>query len=260
LEFCDDAHQTRRCRAPHRHRMVQYRGAKKHRDTLPSNQKKVETLEFKVSGILPGTRSYECKVVGTEDTVRLSSKSLSHVHSSGSRTETPEQPQGTSDDSSGVDGVEESESSAEDAAEADVVDATPAGLSQVGVADWRPVPDFDYPVTQQHPSFEVINPGRIRSSVLKTLCDLFLAFFPMELVDPRLIFWREHATEHEHTGLNSLDESIFLRFLAVVLRMGLIGSRRRDLCFTDAMESAPVPDRFSEPAVHHSRRRICCIR
>jgi hypothetical protein len=112
---------------------------KKFRETLPSNKKKFKTLDFKVSGLLPGTRSYECKVVGTGATVRLSSKSLSHVHSSGSRTESPEQSQNTSDDSSGADGVEESESSAEDAAEADVVDATPAGLSLVGAGALCPI-------------------------------------------------------------------------------------------------------------------------
>jgi hypothetical protein len=44
---------------------------KKYRDNLPSNKKKVETLEVKVSGPLPGTRSYECKVVGTGDSQAL---------------------------------------------------------------------------------------------------------------------------------------------------------------------------------------------
>jgi hypothetical protein len=164
---------------------------KKYRDTLPRNKRKVKKLEVKASGLLPGTRSHECKVVGTGDTVRLSSKSLSHVHASGSRTETPEQSQDTSDDSSGVGGVEESESSAEDAAGADTVDATPAGFSLLGAADWRPVPDFDNPVTQKHPSFDVDNPGGMRSSLAKTPCDLFLAFFPMELVKPSGHgFWR----------------------------------------------------------------------
>jgi hypothetical protein len=162
-------------------------------------------LEVKVSGLLPGTRSYKCKVVGTGDTVRLSSKSLSHVHASGSRTETPQQSHEACDGSFGVAGVEESESSADDAAEADTVDATPAGFSLVGAADWRPVPDFDDPVTQRHPRFDVGNSGSMRSSVAKTPCDLFLAFFPMELVEPRLMFWREHATEHDRKGLDILN-------------------------------------------------------
>jgi hypothetical protein len=91
----------------------------------------------------------------------------------------------------------------------------------------------------------------MRSSVAKTPCDLFLAFFPMLLVEPRLMFWREHATEHGRKGLNSLDELMFLTVVAVVLKMGLIGVWRRDLYFTDAMEPAHVPDRFPEPAVHH---------
>jgi hypothetical protein len=64
---------------------------KKDRDTLSSNKRKVNSSKVHVSGLPPGTRSHECKVVGTGDTVRLSSKSLSHVHASGSRTETPEQ-------------------------------------------------------------------------------------------------------------------------------------------------------------------------
>jgi hypothetical protein len=44
---------------------------KKYRDTLPSNKNKVNTLEVKVSGLLPGTRSYECEVVGTGDSQAL---------------------------------------------------------------------------------------------------------------------------------------------------------------------------------------------
>jgi hypothetical protein len=170
---------------------------KKYRDTLPINKRKVKMLEVKVSGLLPGTRSYECKVVGTGDTVRLTSKSLTPVYASGSRTETPEQSQDTSDDSSGADGVDESASSAEDAAEADVVDATPAGFSLVGAADWRPVLDFDDLVTQRHPGLDVHDPDRMRSSVAKTPCDLFLALLPMKMVEPRLVFGK-NARKRSH--------------------------------------------------------------
>jgi hypothetical protein len=122
----------------------------------------------------------------------------------------------------------------------------------VGAVDWRPVPDFDDVITLRHPSFDVDNSGRMRSSVAKTPCNLFLAFFPMELVEPRLMFWREHATEHDRKGFNSLDDSTFLIFLAVLLSMGFIGLRRRDLYFTDAMEPVPCrpcPSPFS---------RTCC--
>jgi hypothetical protein len=130
-----------------------------------------------------------------------------------------------------------------------VVDATPSGLSLIGAADWRPVPDFDDPVTQRHPSFDANHPGRMRSSASKTPCDLFLAFFPMELVDPRLIFWREHASEHDRKDLNSPKESMFscrrmedgIDWLAAE-RPLLHG--RHGVC-------ALVPDCFSEPAVHH---------
>jgi hypothetical protein len=76
--------------------------------------------------------------VGTGDTVRLLSKSLSHVHASGACTEAPEQSQDASGDSSGAVGVEESKSSAEDAAEADAVDATPAGFFAGGRRELAP--------------------------------------------------------------------------------------------------------------------------
>jgi hypothetical protein len=47
-----------------------------------------------------------------------------------------------------------------------------------------------------------------RDSVRKSLCDLFLVFFPFELVEPSFEAWREQAAEHDRKGLGSLDNSI----------------------------------------------------
>jgi hypothetical protein len=41
-------------------------------------------VKVKVSGRVPGKRSYECEVLGTRETVTLSSRSLAELYASGS--------------------------------------------------------------------------------------------------------------------------------------------------------------------------------
>jgi hypothetical protein len=48
----------------------------------------------------------------------------------------------------------------------------------------------------------------------------------MALVKPCFQGWRKHAAEHVRRGLN-LDSEIFIRFVALVLKMRLLGLRRR---------------------------------
>jgi hypothetical protein len=42
---------------------------KRYQDTLPDDQKRVKQVKFVCLCLLPVPRSYECKVVGTRDTV-----------------------------------------------------------------------------------------------------------------------------------------------------------------------------------------------
>jgi hypothetical protein len=71
----------------------------------------------------------------------------------------------------------------------------------------------------------------LRVNVPKTPCDLFLAFFPIALVEPCFDSWREHAAEHDRKGLSGLKSKMFLIFLAVLVRMGLMRLRRREEYF-----------------------------
>jgi hypothetical protein len=45
---------------------------KRYQDTLPDDVKRSKQVKFVGLCLLPGTRSYECKVVGTRDKVKLS--------------------------------------------------------------------------------------------------------------------------------------------------------------------------------------------
>jgi hypothetical protein len=56
------------------------------RETLPDDQKSSKVAKVKALGLMPNSRSYKCEVVGVSGTVTLSSKTLAHVHASGSRT------------------------------------------------------------------------------------------------------------------------------------------------------------------------------
>jgi hypothetical protein len=49
---------------------------RKYRDTLQNNETKKKVVTVKTLGLVPGSRSNECVVVGTADKVKLSSKSL----------------------------------------------------------------------------------------------------------------------------------------------------------------------------------------
>jgi hypothetical protein len=56
------------------------------RETLPDDQQNSYVSNVNASRLLPKSRSYKCEVVGVSGIVTLSSKSLAHVHASGSRT------------------------------------------------------------------------------------------------------------------------------------------------------------------------------
>jgi hypothetical protein len=186
----------------------------------------------KLLRLLPGTRTYECEVVGATCTVKLSSKSLADLDASGSGPRNRHHSNSIEDDDgsvgdeegSGLDAggsVEEHDEEAADTARDDIAGVT--------AADWRPLAAFDDQLTQRHPAFDFDNPGRLRSNVPTTPCDLFLAFFPLELVETEFPRWQQHARDNERGGLASLNKAMFMRFLALLVKMGLTGMRRREM-------------------------------
>jgi hypothetical protein len=98
----------------------------------------------------------------------------------------------------------------------------------VVAANWREVAHFDDQLIARHSDFEIEQPGKFTAFGSKNPCDFFLAFFPMELVGQRFEHWRAHAREHDRKGLASLNTPMFMVFLALLLKMGLTGLRRRE--------------------------------
>jgi hypothetical protein len=107
--------------------------------TLPNTEDIVKVL-----GLLAGTRSYECQVVGIADRVRLSSTSLVNVdatasHQGPNSTTTVNYHSGSAGDS------EESESDEDEVVEDDAVDAA-AHVTIVKAKHCRSVADFEDPL------------------------------------------------------------------------------------------------------------------
>jgi hypothetical protein len=75
---------------------------RKWRDTLADTQKRSKVVRVKLLRILPGTRTYECEVVGATCTVKLSSKSLADLDASGSGPRTRHHSNSTEDDDGSV--------------------------------------------------------------------------------------------------------------------------------------------------------------
>jgi hypothetical protein len=62
---------------------------KKYREALLNHEANSNFVQVKVLGLMPGSRSYACQVLGLPDKVKLSSKSLSVLHSSGPQQQEP---------------------------------------------------------------------------------------------------------------------------------------------------------------------------
>jgi hypothetical protein len=139
---------------------------------------------------------------------------------------------------------EGSESSDEDAAETDAVDMADETWQRAS-RSWSLRTGGLWPnsinqISARHPDYDIDHPGKMKSFVAKNPCDLCLAFFPMELVEPRFAHRRAHAREHDREGLENLDKSMLLVFLDFLWRIVLAGPRRREHYFTDAVEAAAM--------------------
>jgi hypothetical protein len=232
----------------------------KYRQTVSEHEGKCKVVPVKILGMIPRTRSYECQVVGIGDKVKLSSKSLSQVQINGQRTNGIEQPKTVSEDECVPDEGSGSESSGEDAPETDAVDTTRAGFADVVAADWRPVAAFDDQIVNRHASFDIDQSGRLRCIAGQFPIDFFGAFFPMVLLEARFSHWRAHTQENDRRGLTNLNTAMFGKFLALLLRMGLGGLRRRRFYFTEHVEAAAMSQtrtfctRLVTPASQPTRR------
>jgi hypothetical protein len=60
-----------------------------YRSNLPDTEGSCKVVKVKVLRLIPGSRSYDCQVVGVAETVKLSSKSLVHKDAPESRQDQP---------------------------------------------------------------------------------------------------------------------------------------------------------------------------
>jgi hypothetical protein len=119
--------------------------------------------------------------------------------------------------------------------------------------DWQSVTHFDDQLIARYPNFDIHVSGRLRVNIPKTPGDLFLAFFPMELFEPAFVRWRDHAQAHGRAGLQNMDKSMFLRFVVLLLRMGLTGLRRREHYFSKSSIPPPMSQRTFENILYTIR-------
>jgi hypothetical protein len=114
-------------------------------------------------------------------------------------------------------------------------------------SDWKMVASFENQIVSTHPAFDVKDSGKLRRNIPRTPCDLFLTIFPMAmaLIEPSLPRYRAHAEQNDRRGLANLDIGRLYRFLALLLKMGSEGLRRREQYFVESA-SAPMSQRTFE--------------
>jgi hypothetical protein len=113
--------------------------------------------------------------------------------------------------------------------------------------DWKRVPAFSDIMHERYSNFDIDRRGKLRVGVVNTLCDFFLAFFPLRLVAGRFNAWHEHAEAAGHSGISSLDTPMFLRFLATLVKMSLSGLRRREMHFRASEHPVLSQGTFESP-------------
>jgi hypothetical protein len=176
--------------------------------------KRSKQVKFVCLRLLPGTRSYECKVVGTRDTVKLSGKVLTVLEHSVSQENGQGSQKKHSESEYEVSASETDDPEGSQSAEAGVVEALVDGFSHMTGSDWKMVASFENQIVSNHPAFDVKDSGKLRRNIPKTPCDLFLTFFPkaMALIESSLPRWRAQAEQNDRRGLANLDIGMMYRF------------------------------------------------
>jgi hypothetical protein len=202
----------------------------------------------KALGLLSGSRSYKCEVVGVRGTVKLSSKALAHVYAFGLRAPEPVNSE-TSDEISGSVGESDSESSGDcSSSDGEPVDAVQSHFSQLIASEWQKVDTFAGQCTRFHPNIDKNTKQRLRRDAPKTPCDLFLEFFPLDLVERRFDHWVQHAEQSDRGGLSNLGQVLLMKFCSLLVKMCVSDLQRRELYVNEGVSGiAPaLPQRNFE--------------
>jgi hypothetical protein len=141
----------------------------------------------------------------------------------------------------------------EDPPEVWATDTANRNLAPVVPVDWREVAHFDGQLIARHSYFDIERPEKFRAFVSKDPCDLFLAFFPMELVEPCFEHWRAQG-EHDLKGLKHTNMYGISGFVVEDGADRAVASRA--LLHRCCRSFHHEPGRVSEFAVHNQGRRI----
>jgi hypothetical protein len=220
------------------------------RDKLPDHEKKSKMVRVKILCLVTGKKSYECEVLATGARVVIASRTLSSLEAGGSRDRAPESSEEINIDIQSDSGLDATSSDDQESLSDDAVDATLEKLSDVTAQDWVRVQSFADQLIEKHPNFDIDAAGYLRAHVAAAPCDMFLSFMPMELLEPRFSRWQQHAAEHQLSGIQNLDRAMFLRFLSIVIRMGVLGLRRREHYFQDPGVSGVMSQRTFESILY----------
>jgi hypothetical protein len=222
------------------------------RDSIADTEKKSRLAKVKVLGLIPGSKSYKCEVLGVPGTVKLSSRCMTTIHAGGSRTQAPMSTNNLSETSSDAATCTSESSDGEDSACPRPVDTVHTDYSQLTAGDWQKVDKFADQCARLHPNIDKHEKGRLRRDVTTNPCDLFFEFFPLELVEGRFAHWEQHAEHSNRRGLRNLERPLFMKFLSLLLKMSLTGLRRRALYFEEESNPA-MPQRVFENILYTIR-------
>jgi hypothetical protein len=205
------------------------------RDTLKDTERNSRLVKVKALGLLPGSRSCKCEVVGVRGTVKHPSTALAHVYTCGLRAPAPVDSE-TSDETNGSVGESDSESSGDcSSLDGEPVDAVQSHFSQLTASEWQSVDTFADQCTRFHPNIEKNAKGRLRRDVPKTPCNLFLEFFPLELVERRFDHWDLHAEQSGRGCLSNLDQVMCMKSCSLLMKMYVGDLRRRELYLNEGV-------------------------
>jgi hypothetical protein len=94
--------------------------------------------------------------------------------------------------------------------------------------------------------------GSFKRDVAKPPCDLFLEFFPLEIVHRRFDHWAQHAEQNDRQDLSGLDNAMAMKFMSLLFKMSLTGLRRRVRYFKEGSNPA-LPQRTFENLLYTIR-------
>jgi hypothetical protein len=178
-------------------------------------------VKCEVVCLISGKRSYDCDVVGVEGRFKLSSKSFARADPSRSRAEAPNDEQSSYFDGKSSYGDKSEPSECTSSSDDDPVDKADIGFEHRTEQDWQKVQQFDCQCAHLHPNVEKDAKERLKADVPADPTALFLAFFPLELMEHRFGCSTPSDTI-AGVSTPSIDPSLCV-FLSIVLKLSSSG-------------------------------------